>query len=102
MPERMDVVDLYASDTCGEVRHEAFGADGTSGDVDFSAREWGGVLEPLRDPAYAAQVRVDPESGTIACPSRLIGPRSPFRGGSSSRHRARAEAMHEVVSRPGC
>jgi Protein of unknown function (DUF2442) len=43
--------------------------DGTVGEVDFSAREWRGVLEPLQDPAYFAQVRVDPESGTIAWPN---------------------------------
>src|SRR5215475_5768144 len=26
--------------------------DGTVGDVDFSAEEWPGVFEPLRDPGY--------------------------------------------------
>lgn len=44
-------------------------ADGTVGDVDFTAREWRGVLEPLADAAYFARVRVDPESGTIAWPN---------------------------------
>jgi hypothetical protein len=35
------------------------------------AREWRGVLEPLRDPSYFAQVRVDPGSGTIAWPNGI-------------------------------
>ena len=45
--------------------------DGTVGVVDFSGREWRGVLEPLRDPSYFAQVRVDPGSGTIAWPNGI-------------------------------
>jgi hypothetical protein len=40
--------------------------DGTTGDVDFSAEQWTGVLAPLNDPAYFAQVSVDAEAGTIA------------------------------------
>lgn len=44
-------------------------ADGTVGDVAFTEYEWRGVLEPLREPAYFAQVRVDPESGTVAWPN---------------------------------
>jgi Protein of unknown function (DUF2442) len=28
-----------------------------------------GIFEPLRDPAYFAQVRVDPELGTVAWPN---------------------------------
>jgi hypothetical protein len=29
-------------------------SDGTVGDVDFSAEQWTGVLEPLNDPDYFA------------------------------------------------
>ena len=43
--------------------------DGTVGDVDFSAETWRGVLEPLSDPRYFAQVRVDFEAGTITWPN---------------------------------
>jgi hypothetical protein len=43
-------------------------SDGTVGDVDFSGERWTGVLEPLNDPAYFAQVTVDPEAGTIVWP----------------------------------
>ena len=45
--------------------------DGTVGDVDFSSNEWTGVLEPLRDPSYFAQVRVDPEAATITWPNGI-------------------------------
>ena len=45
--------------------------DGTVGDVDFSSREWTGVFEPLRDPSYFAQVRVDPDAATIVWPNGL-------------------------------
>ncbi len=45
--------------------------DGTVGDVDFSAETWTGVLEPLSDPVFFAQVRVDPEAGTITWPGDL-------------------------------
>ena len=45
--------------------------DGTAGDVDFSAERWTGVLEPLNDPAYFAQVAVDADAGTIAWPDGI-------------------------------
>jgi hypothetical protein len=43
--------------------------DGTVGDVDFSAEEWRGILQPLGDPKYFARVRVDPECGTVTWPN---------------------------------
>jgi len=46
-------------------------SDGTAGDIDFSAEQWTGVLAPLNDPAYFAEVRVDPEAGTIAWPDGI-------------------------------
>lgn len=45
--------------------------DGMVGDVDFSSRQWSGVLEPLRDPSFFAQVRVDPEAATIVWPDGI-------------------------------
>ncbi len=43
--------------------------DGTSGDVDLGyLREYGGVFEPLRDPAYFRELRADPEAATIVWP----------------------------------
>lgn len=62
-------MDITAVEVLGKQRLRLTFEDGTVGDVDFSAREWRGVLEPLRDPEYFAQVRVDPEAGTIAWPN---------------------------------
>ena len=46
--------------------------DGSSGGVDLSRLildEQAGVFAPLRDPAVFAQVRVDPDAGTICWPN---------------------------------
>ena len=44
--------------------------DGAEGEVDIAAMvPFQGVFEPLRDPVYFAQVRVDPELGTIVWPN---------------------------------
>ena len=45
--------------------------DGTVGDVAFGDEEWHGVFAPLRDPELFAQVRVDPQAGTIVWPGEL-------------------------------
>ena len=44
-------------------------ADGSTGEVDFSDRQWRGIFEPLQDPGYFRQVAVDPELGTIVWPN---------------------------------
>ncbi len=46
-------------------------SDGTVGDVNFSSERWTGVLERLNDPAYFAQVEVDPEAGTVVWPGGI-------------------------------
>ena len=46
-------------------------SDGTAGDVDFSAERWTGVLAPLNDPGYFAEVAVDREAGTIVWPDGI-------------------------------
>lgn len=44
--------------------------DGTGGDVDLAyLLEYGGVFEPLGDPAYFRELRADPEAGTIVWPN---------------------------------
>jgi hypothetical protein len=63
------LVDITAVEVVGEYRLRLTFEDGTMGDVDFGGREWRGVFESLREPAYFAQVRVDPEAGTIAWPN---------------------------------
>ena len=45
-------------------------ADGLAADVDLSyLLDYGGVFEPLRDPAYFRQLRAHPEAGTIVWPN---------------------------------
>lgn len=65
------LLDITAVEVVGDHRLRLSFEDGTVGVVDFSGRGWRGVLEPLRDPAYFAQVRVDRESGTIAWPNGI-------------------------------
>jgi len=44
--------------------------DGVEGEVDFEPPlDFRGVFAPLRDPAYFARVRVNPELGTICWPN---------------------------------
>jgi hypothetical protein len=39
--------------------------DGTAGDVDLSLMDWTGVFVPLRDQAFFATARVDPDAATV-------------------------------------
>jgi hypothetical protein len=43
--------------------------DGLVREVDLSEDLWGPMAEPLKDPAYFRQVRVDPESRTVVWPN---------------------------------
>lgn len=43
--------------------------DGLVREVDLSDDLWGPMAEPLQDPAYFRQVRVDPELGTVVWPN---------------------------------
>jgi len=43
--------------------------DGAERDVNLSGELWGPMAEPLRNPAYFAQVRVDHELGTVCWPN---------------------------------
>jgi hypothetical protein len=62
------LVDITAVEVIGDYQLRLTLADGTVGDVDFTARDWQGVFVPLRDPAYFARVEVDAEAGTITWP----------------------------------
>ncbi|MGH7882821.1 MAG: DUF2442 domain-containing protein [Candidatus Dormibacteraceae bacterium] len=46
-------------------------SDGLSRVVDLEDRLWGPMFEPLKDPSYFRQVRVDEDAGTIAWPNGL-------------------------------
>lgn len=43
--------------------------DGTEGQVDLSSELYGEVFEPLRDPAFFSQVRVNADTGTVEWPN---------------------------------
>jgi hypothetical protein len=43
--------------------------DGTRREIDVEAELWGEMFEPLRDPAFFAQVKVDDELGTVVWPN---------------------------------
>ena len=61
-----DVVEAkYVRDYILWVRFE----DGAEGEVDLSQSLVGPVFEPLREKQYFAQVRIDPELGTIVWPN---------------------------------
>jgi Protein of unknown function (DUF2442) len=61
-------MDITGVEVVGAYRLRLSFADGTVGDVDFSAHEWRGVFEPLKEPSYFARVEVDPEAETISWP----------------------------------
>lgn len=63
------LVDIIGVEVVADYRLRLTFEDGTAGDVDFGGREWRGVFEPLRDPAYFARVRVDSQAGTISWPN---------------------------------
>jgi len=63
-----DSVDVTQVEVVADHRLRLKFSDGSSGEVDFAGREWRGVFAPLRDPAFFAQVAVDPELGTIVWP----------------------------------
>lgn len=69
----MGVVSELVSATAVEVvadhRVRVWFDDGTDGEVDFREDDFRGIFEPLRDPAYFAQVGVDEELGTIVWPN---------------------------------
>jgi hypothetical protein len=43
--------------------------DGVTRDVDLADDLWGPMFEPLRDPAFFRQVRVDHDAGTVVWPN---------------------------------
>jgi hypothetical protein len=64
--------DIVAVQHLGAHRLRLTFADGVVSEVDFTAKleaAVGPVFEPLKDPDFFAQVRVDPEVGTIVWPN---------------------------------
>jgi len=63
--------DITAVEVVGDFRLRLTFDDETVGEVDFTGRDWPGVLKPLGDPESFSQVRADPELGTIAWPDGI-------------------------------
>ncbi len=92
------LVDVVAVEVIGDHRLRLSFEDGTVGDIAFDDREWRGVFEPLADCAFFAQVRVDPESGTIVWPNGVdMAPErcTPRRDFTASRSDPRADSVAE-------
>jgi Protein of unknown function (DUF2442). len=66
----MILVQVTTVEVLGHYRLRLGFSDGLVRDVDLSSRrDRGLIFEPLRDPGYFAEVRVDPEAGTIVWPN---------------------------------
>ena len=62
--------DIVAANPAGDYRLHLRFEDGAEGVVDLGLHlSFRGVFEPLKDPAYFAQVRVDPELGPVIWPN---------------------------------
>jgi hypothetical protein len=62
--------DIVAANALSDYRLYLRFEDGVEGIVDLLSHvSFQGVFEPLRDPAYFAQVRVDPELGSVVWPN---------------------------------
>ena len=62
--------DIVAAHALSNYRLHLRFEDGVEGVVDLAPHlSFRGVFEPLRDPAYFAPVRVDPELGSVAWPN---------------------------------
>jgi len=62
--------DIVGARALGDYRLHLRFEDGIEGVIDLAPYlSFRGVFEPLRDLAYFAQVRVDPELGTVAWPN---------------------------------
>ncbi len=64
----MDVVRVTSVQVLGHYRLRLGFSDGSSRDVDL-AELHGPIFEPLADPDYFGQVRVDDELGTVVWPN---------------------------------
>ena len=87
-----DLIEVTEVEVLGHYRLRLRFSDGRVGDVDVSdVREKENLFVDLRDPVYFAQVRIDPEVGTIAWPNGLdFAPERLYR-----------EAVSPPASRPG-
>ncbi len=97
------LVDIAAVEVVGGYRLLLTFEDAMVGEVDFGGREWRGVFEPLREPAFFARVRVAREGGhDRVAQRREHGARAALRGGLPQHRRAGFESPgEELVRRRG-
>jgi Protein of unknown function (DUF2442) len=69
MPAMQKLVAPIAVEVIGAHKLRVTFKDGLVGDIDFTGRQWRGVSEPLADPAFFAQARIDAEIRTVAWPN---------------------------------
>jgi hypothetical protein len=65
----MTLVTVLSVEVLGHYRLRLTFSDGGSRDVDLTGQLIGPVFEPLANPDFFAQVRVDEELGTVAWPN---------------------------------
>jgi Protein of unknown function (DUF2442) len=65
----MDVVSVISVQVLSHYRLRLRFSDGSSRDVDLTGKLRGPVFEPLADPEFFAQVRVDDALGTVVWPN---------------------------------
>ncbi|HTA97628.1 MAG TPA: DUF2442 domain-containing protein [Solirubrobacteraceae bacterium] len=65
----MEFVRVTSVDVLGHYKLRLGFSDGSTRDVDLVGELHGPVFEPLTDPDYFAQVRVDDELGTVVWPN---------------------------------
>ena len=69
MISMVDLVHVTAVEVVGDHLLRLAFEDGVEGELDFSRWHWRGVFEPLADPAYFREVRLDAGLGTIVWPN---------------------------------
>jgi hypothetical protein len=65
----MEFVRVTSVEVLGHYKLGLGFSDGSTRDVDLTGELHGPIFEPLADPGYFAQVRVDDELGTVAWPN---------------------------------
>lgn len=65
----MDFVRVISAEVRGHYQLQLGFSDGSSREVDLTGELHGPVFEPLGDPDFFAQVRVDNELGTVVWPN---------------------------------
>jgi Protein of unknown function (DUF2442) len=65
----MDFVRVTSAEVRDHYRLRLGFSDGSSREVDLTGKLQGPVFEPLADPDFFAQVRVDDELGTVVWPN---------------------------------